>query len=345
MNGYFIGGLEPSDVGEILEVDKVKYRVSDKFKSLLRDSFIDWGTFLEVYHDSVTYTDMFDQVTKLLNIKENENLRGIMLPIIKKIYHLPAEAHMACMLKQFMIYEPVSIAIYGLFTLLKHHFEDIVEQFVKSRNAYLLSNSLHKIKPNDWDELVRDWNDLNTHYNLESSSVILLFLNPPKHIKSGLHFKIPGKEAVIDKLRTSINNFHYPGFCPKVPNERLTKLLKFPINEFITAIRAINPDAKFANYKKIENNIVPMLQDKPKKPMIKDTFVREKPPADLLKSIKNSDDDAAQNARLHLIQWYVTKILELRKMLLEYGKAYEDYYIASARIINSIKEMIEAELH
>ena len=40
---YKIGGLEPStEESKTLDVDGIKYVVSDKFKSMLRDSFIDW---------------------------------------------------------------------------------------------------------------------------------------------------------------------------------------------------------------------------------------------------------------------------------------------------------------
>ena len=135
---YKTGGLEPSDKkSTTLSINDINYVISDRFRSMLRDSLIDWGTFLEVYHDNISYTLLFDQMVKLLNIKENENLREFMIPLIKKIYHLPAEAHLACMLKQFMVHEPISLTIHSLFTTIKLHYEYIVELFINVRNKYI----------------------------------------------------------------------------------------------------------------------------------------------------------------------------------------------------------------
>ncbi len=328
MSKYFTGGLEPSeDDIKILPIDDTDYLVTDKFKTMLRDSFIDWGTFLEVYHNNLDASIMFEQIIKLLNIKENENLRDIMVPLVKKIYHLPLESHMACMLKQFVVYEPVSLAVHCLFTTLKHHFEHIVKRFVILRNRYIEEHDL-KVKINDWDKLYREWEEANLEYNLESSSVILLFINPPHSLKSGLHYKIPGKN--MDSLKAAIKSFHYKGFCPKVPHERLAALLKFPINAFVSAIKSIAPDEPLPNYKNIENMIAASLNNKPVIPEIKDDIKRETPPKGLNK--------------LNIIQWYVDHILELRKNLLPYGKQYEEYYIVMAKTITDITEKIKSEL-
>lgn len=329
---YCIGGLEPSnEKPKTMEIDGINYVVSDKFKSMLRDSFIDWGTFLEVYHNNLDYSTMFDQVMRLLNVKENENLRDFMLPLVKKIYHLPASAHMASMLKQFMIYEPVSISIHALFTTLKNHFENIVEQFIVARNKYIVNNNL-KDKQNDLNKLARYWNEMNTEYNLDSSSLMLLFLHPPKGIKSYLNFGITGKEKVIDKLKAAVKQFNYPGFCPKVPYDRLKGLLEFPINEFVDAIKAIDPGALFPDYKVLEKNIESKLNDMPEKPEISDNIKRESPPEEL-------------KDKLELCKWYVTATLQLRKELVDYGKKFEEYYIKQAEIFNEINDMAKIELN
>jgi len=348
---YCTGGLEPreDDRNDAFIVDGTEYVLTDKFKTMLRDSLIDWGTFLEVYHDNLDYVTMFDQIVKLLNVKENENLRDLMLPLVEKIYKLPAKAHLACMMKQFMIYEPVSIAVQSLFGAIKHHYEHIVERFIILRNMYIKQNNL-RVKSNDWDKLTNEWGNANADYNLDSSSVVLLFINPPKHLKSGIHYKIPGKEKVITELRAAIKQFKYPGFCPKVPHQRLAGLLKFPLDVFVKAIKAIAPDEKFPDYKKIEREVTNILKDQPKKPEIKDDNKREKPPTDLFKRAKvnvkelRSDDKDILSARLHLAQWYVTKTLDYRKKLLSYGKAYEEYYIKSARMLSDITDLIKREL-
>jgi hypothetical protein len=327
---YRTGGLEPVDHElKTMSVDGVEYIVSDKFKTMLRDSFIDWGTFLEVYHDNLTYANLFDQMVRLLNIKENENLRDVMVPLVKKIYHLPAKAHMACMLKQFMIYEPVSVAIHSLFTTIKIHYESVVDQFLLTRNRYILQHET-KDALNDLEELKKYWEDLNLQYNLETSSIKLLFLNPPKGLKSKLNFNVSGMEQHIAKLRDAVKHFKYAGFCPKVPYVRLKALLGFPINQFIAAIKAMDPAAKFPDYKSVEKLIAKAIVDMPAKPAVPDDVKRESPPPGL-------------TDKLELGKWYINAILDLRKDLLKYGNAFEDYYSEQAKILININEIVKKE--
>ena len=352
LNFYATGGLEPKDTDrhEVLRIDDVDYLLTDKFKSQLRNMILDWGTFLEIYHNNITYENMFSQVTKLLNIKNTDSISDTLLPLVKKVYHLPIDAHLSCMMKQFMIYEPVSHAIYYLFTIIKLHFEQIVEKFIITRNNYILTNKI-RANANDWQELQMEWNKINDERSLESSSVILLFLNPPKGIKSRIHYKIPGKEEEMNKLKRAINMFKYEGFCPKVPHERLAKLLLFPLNAFVSAIKALDSSAKFPNYNKIEHHMEGILKNKIKKPIAKDDFIRLAPPKELLSSIKIRDhthsadrEKKIADAKLLLIKWYVDKIMEMRKTLLPYGTQYEDYYIALAKTINNIANDVKDSL-
>lgn len=348
MSSYFIGGLEPRDDDQenTMTVDGTTYIVSDKFKVMLRDSIIDWGTFLEVYNNNVEYRTMFDQIIKLLNIKENSTIHDMMLPLVKKIYHLPAIAHLASMLRQFMIYEPISIAIHATFNHIKHHYEYIVEKFVEIRNKYIKHNKL-TAKYNDWKKLIKRWNEANEEKDLDSSSIILLFLNPPDNLKPKLHITIPGVDTT--HLKNALKHFQYPGFCPKVPHQRLIKLLKFPINHFVRVIKQMEPTFKFPNYTKVEKSMSDILDTKLKKPEVPDIKNRESPPDALVKTSKLSTSsenlsDSENIARINLAKWYVRKILEFRKMLLPSGKAYEKYYEENARRINDINSILKKEL-
>lgn len=348
MDNYFIGGLEPTkdDRNEVLCVGGTDYLLIDKFKTMLRDSLIDWGTFLEVYNDNINYSNMYDQVVRLLNIKENENLRDMMVPLIEKIYKLPAAAHVSCMMKQFMVYEPMSIAIHELFTILKQHYEDIVKLFIDCRNDYIVKNKV-KVKLNDWDRLINRWDRLNVEHKLESSSPVLLFLNPPNRLKSNIHYKIPQFVKETSVLKAAVKKFKYPGFCPRVPHKRLVMLLQFPINKFVDAIKKICPDKKLPDYGKIESLIVKTLSNKPAVPKITNEFKRETPPSNLIKLGKHKTTDPTPEinaARIALIKWYVDKIMELRKQLLPVGKQYEKYYINLAKIITQTTELIKKEL-
>lgn len=330
---YRTGGLETNNEVETMEMDGINYVVSDKFRTMLRDSFVDWGTFLEIYHDNLDYVTLFDQLIKLLNIKENENLKDSLIPLIKRIYELPADAHMVCMLKQFVIYEPVSIALHGLFTTIKFFFEELVDRFIISRNRYIELNNT-KDKKNDITKLKQYWNEMDEQYNLDSSSIVLLFLNPPKGIKSGLHWNVkdPAKEEMILKLKAAVKAFNYAGFCPKVPHARLKALLEFPLNEFIEAIKTFEPSAQFPDFKKIEEIITSNLQNMPEKIKIKDIYKRDKPSKEI------------ENDKIELAKWYVDAILDLRKQLLPYGRQYEEYFVKKAKIFNTINDQLKHEL-
>ncbi len=325
-----LGGLEPNetDKDEILKVGKTSYVISDKFKNRLREVLIDWGTFLEIYKENIDYNTMFNQVVKLLGIKEEEKIREDILPLLKKIYYLPDATHIILMMKQFMIYEPLSLAIHALFMSIKRHFEHLVKRFVVLRNAYVLKHNL-KVKTNDWDRLLNDWADLNKNYELESSSIILLFLNPPNKLKSGLHFKIPAPdiEPLIETHKKKIAEFKYPGFCPKVPTERLSKLLSFPLKEFIAVIQALDPNEHLPDYDKAENIIQDIFKDEVKKPDIPNEIPRQEPP--------NLTDN------IELIKWYVDNILNVRKQLTTYGRLYENYYVSKAHSLNLLNEKLE----
>lgn len=201
---YKIGGLESTaeDSSVVLDVDGKKYVFGEKFKAMLRDSLIDWGTFLEIYNKNTPNDVAFEQICRLLNVKDNQNVKDIMLPIIKKIYALPSEMHLISMMRQYMIYEPVSIVIYSLFTTLKIHFEDVVRLFIEVRNEFIDRMKCSGYK-NNWDKLVEEWRELDVNYELSSSSIVLLFLNPPKDLRSGIHWrieKIDGEEEEHDEI-------------------------------------------------------------------------------------------------------------------------------------------------
>jgi len=349
---YKTGGLEPDDAEEqIIRLGGSDYVVGTKFRTMLRDSFINWGAFLEIYNKNISYVDILEQVIKLLDLKENENLRNVLIPVIQKIYHLPARVHIAIMMKQFMIYEPISIAIHGLFITFKRHFELVTETFIETRNKYIADHKL-KVKSNNWKTLIKKWNDDNVSYNLDSSSVILLFLNPPKKLKSSIHYKIPGKEEVIEKLRKAVSEFHYSGYCPKVPHKRMLLLFTFPLKEFVDAINALDPNIVFPDYDKIQYKMMELFDKQPEKPKISEELKREDPPRNMLDAIQPPNDSyvltssiekGIQAAKITLIKWYIDKILELRKNLLDYGKKYETYYINVAVIINEMNDMVKTE--
>jgi hypothetical protein len=294
---------------------------------MLRDSFIDWGTFLDIYHDNLEYTQLFNQTVKLLNIEENENIRSHLIPLVKKIYHLPASAHIACMMKQFMIYEPVSIAIHSLFTTIKSHYESVAEQYIKVRNEYIERKGT-KDQLNNFEALKKQWEEIDQQYSLDSSSLTLLFLNPPNEFKTSLNITIKDVPSTVT-LKQAIKKFHYLGYCPKVPRERLKALLDFPINEFVHATKALNPEVNFPDYAALEKYTAHELKKMPTAPVVVDKIPREAPPNNL--------------DTIELAKWYVNAILDIRKSLIDYGNKYEEFYLEQAKIFVSINERFKKE--
>lgn len=123
-----IGGLEPkdNDRNEVININKTNYVVSEKFKTMLRDNIIDWDSFLNVYNSNINNEIMLKQVQRLLDIRdENTKDMEVFVSVLKKIYHMPLYAHISHMINQFMIQEPMSYAIHGIFTTIKNYFEYI----------------------------------------------------------------------------------------------------------------------------------------------------------------------------------------------------------------------------
>jgi hypothetical protein len=325
---FCTGGLE-YDSSDVTELDGIQYVFSNKFKQSLKNIFIDWGTFLDMYKNNIDYVTMYEQINRIINLKNNENLKETMVPALKKIYHLPASVHMLIMIKQFMLYEPVSISIKSIFLTIKKHYEDIVLLFLKNRNKYITINDLPD-KKNDITRLISTWTKTNDDYDLQTSSIILFFLNPPEEFNNELEITISSIKKT-KKLLKKINKFTYPGFCPKVPHERLKKLLEFPVESFIKIIKKMDSNIKFPNYSEIENIIHQKLKELPAKAEIDDNFIRLDPPAHIKDNIK-------------ICEWYVTQILDLRKSFIKEGIKYESYYVEYAKILDEINNILKHEL-
>ena len=335
---YKTGGLESTNERpKIIKIDNSSYALSDKFKTMIRDSFIDWGTFIEIYNENLDDNNMFEQVVKMFNVKGSDKLKDIILPLVKTIYHLPMESHMMSMIKQFMINEPLSIAIHSLFTTIKRHYEEIVEKLIIERNTLINANNL-KSETNNIEFLLEYWRDVNIQSNLDSSSLILTFINPPEFINSKLILEIVPEDKIDEKLRnqfsnliTEISNFHYMGFCPREPQKRLSALLDFPINSFIKTILLLDEKVVFPDYANIEKEIGKLLKKIPTRPKILETYKREDSPTNLFGN--------------ELIKWYVDEILNLRKTLVKHGRDFEQYYIDQAYVIVEINDYLKTTLN
>jgi hypothetical protein len=387
---YKLGGLESSNKERKLKINDITYIINDKFIVFLRDTVLNWETFLEIYDTNEDICLLFDQAVKLLDLKDNQHLRKDILLTLKSVYELPAEAHLTCMLKQYVSHESLSIVIYNIFMLIKTHYEKIVIKFIELRNKYLDSikegykkdkkgiekdkdkkgiekdkdkkdtkkektkKGIEKdkdkkdkdkkdgsYKKNDIDKLLKVWLDLDQQYDIQSSSIILLFLNPKlkdiniKLDNNKIHWTMP--KISTKKLTDSIKKFHYKGFCKRVPKQRLEALLAFPLNEFITIIQQLEDKlgqtkTEFPKYNTIEKQISALLAPlkKPEIPKMDNLKPRKKPP---------STDSLIERGK-----FYIKEIIDLRKKLLPYGIKYEEYYNTLAERLVPVYDILKEEL-
>jgi hypothetical protein len=322
---YHTGGLESSKHARHLVINSVDYVTSDKFKMMLRDMFVDWGTFQEVYRGAMTTDLLFNQVVKMLDLKDSKN-KDKMLDVVRDIYQMSCSEHMMCIIKQFMLYEPMSAAIHSLFITIKQHFEELVDLYLQLRNAYIKTHMLSdQVTPDNYSDHL---SELNEKYGPNTSSVLLLYI---MHPESPLVFTIKGV-ASTRALATQLKKYKYAGFCPKVPHERITHLMSFPLNELCRAIMDIDPSVQLPDYPAIEKHLIAELTPI-EKPRIPEKYKRQIPENITL------DDQ---------VKWYVDEILNLRKSLVPYGHRYEKYFVAQARQIISVNDYLKvkfAELH
>jgi len=300
-------------------LDDIQLDFDTKFIDRLQLISLDWEKFLEINADN-TDDILFEQVTQLLDLSEINNIIDILLVMVKKVYMMPAKDHIKCMIKQFYIYEPVSLSMLSLFTSLKIHFEYLVTLYIKTRNSYIKNKNLN-IETLNLDKKIKEWEDINILNKLESSSIILKFFNG----EFGVNLDAEGlDESKVLKLK----NFKYLGFCTKQPHKRLIALLNFPLDEIVSLIKQMDDTKIFPSYKKIYSHITKILEEV-KHPEVEDKYIRKTEP-----NISGKE----------LVLWYVTEILELRKSLKHEGESYNKYYIECAKNIEAVTKIIKKDL-
>ena len=333
MLSYIEGGKEEK---KTTKIGKKKYVIGDHFRGRFNDTLADWNAFLTTYNDRIKDNILFDEAVNLLGLNENQSIRENILDAVKYVYKFSDRDHVAVMSKQYSIHEPLAYSIFNIFNLIKVHYEKIVREFVEARNSYIDKNKLEQSDKNDWNYLIDLWGDMEIKHGIETSSLVLYYMNPPKGIDNHFKIDIKGNEQIkkeMGKLKKAISQFKYLGYCRKVPYTRLVKLLEFPLDVFIRAIQTLDPAYEPLDYSLIEKAIATILKaSRLKNPLkgVKKNLPREKPPKDY--------------NMLALIQWYIQKILELRSKLIPLGHKLEVYYGNLAKTIDDIYKMLRKHL-
>ena len=385
-----------------IELGGINFSVGNRFNYRLYDSIADWAAFLEVYNKNIDNNLLFDEAVRVLGVREvNESMREALLPLVETVYYLPDHAHVSGVMKQYMLYEPISIAVYNLFMILKAHFEDVVAWYAAARNEFIEVNHIPAATMN-WPILVEYWENLNVQNNHSSSSPILFYLNPPKdeviahtdmvqygfgapprhenasnHTEQDMrentanHTELSGESSsggtsknktggtaakpnrdkrvdlALRELYKAVKQFHYAGFCPKVPYQRLAALLIFPLDKFIAAIKLLKPDHTLPNYNEMEKRVAEILathkEENPIKMLEKHTHTNSERAKLPKKQIEENSLNPG-DAELEKIKWYMNRIMDLRKELSPYCNKIEQYYIRQAGVIKEVYEYLQKEL-
>lgn len=321
---YYTGGLEPSKKDNVHKIKdgNSTYIFDNVFKTKVRDMFIDWGTYQEIFKDVAndnntckTISYVLEYTTILIGLSDKETIKDSSVnKMLNDLYFKSNEKHLMCMIESFMLYEPVTITSRILFFKVKNHYEKLIITFMKAK---------HKHENTKFDE-----SKFTKYYNgVNSSSPLLLYMNPKNAKSNGMDimdFNAEFKDKVMQKkykakykkFDKKIKKFCYSGYCPLVYKERLDILMEFPLNEMISLILMLDSKYKPANYSKINKYAVSI--GKVKKPKIS-AIKREKPPERINNKI--------------LSMWYINSILDLRKALVKSGKNMELFYIKTAKNI------------
>jgi hypothetical protein len=334
MLSYIEGGKDEEK--KTTKIGKKKYVIGEHFRGRFNDTLADWNAFLTTYNERIKDNILFDEAVNLLGLNDNQTIRENILDAVKYVYGFTDRDHVAVMSKQYSVHEPLAYSIFNIFNLIKSHYEKIVREFLEARNAYIDKNKLNAADKNDWNYLIDLWGDLEVKHGIETSSLVLYYLNPPQGVDNQIKINISADEKIkkqIEKLKKAISKFKYLGYCRKVPYTRLIKLLEFPLDVFIDTIKLLNPKYKPFDYSLLEKAIGTILKSsRLKNPLkeLKNNIPRENPPKDY--------------NMIALIQWYIQKILELRSKLVPVGRKLEIYYGDLAKTIDDIYKMLRKHL-
>lgn len=310
LDNYFLGAA-PAEKIITVKIGGADYAESGRLRMMLQDTLLDWGAFLQNYKNSVTDNILIEQVSNIINIDNIDSIKKL-LECVKLIHKMPAKNHLNCMIKQYFAYENLSLAIHGIFTTLVEYIESMIKMLWLSGNN------------KNWSNLHEELESINRDQDLASSSIILLFCNPPKNLGSPLEF--PNKTKQTANFIKAIKKFKYMGFCPKVPIKRLNALLQFPLVALFQAIKSIHKDFMPIDLVELNTRVVNILNKIPKKNIKYPKLKKKKPPKTL-----NS---------IQLIKWYIDEILNMRKQLLDIGNIKEKQYGKLASVLSDINDLL-----
>ncbi len=323
--------LEP-ETEEEYEVGGLKMKVYDKMKVYLRDFILEWDMNQHIYEVEKNYDIIMATATKLINQDvtsvnfllshnnekyENYDIQTYKLneydkiiELLYSIYNKPIKDHFISMSIQSNALQPLIYIVNEIFFVLVKFYEHLIKSYVTAK------------KDDKLDDLIALWEKTAKETKNDTSSIILTYF---------MHSDNPiNTSNMTPKTKQLLDKFHYVGFCKKVFLKRLVYLLDFPSVELIKEINkltnnSINIDLSSMK-KEIQSKLVKI--DKPK---YHDDMKRD------VIGVKNN---SFVEFKKKIIQWYITKIFELRSKYYKVMDETERYYIQYTNVMKGILDIL-----
>lgn len=192
-------------------------------------------------------------VNEIVALPEYIEDKKLLIEVLRKIWNAPIGDILFAIAKSTEIIEPMVVAHRTLFWKLKELIETVVILYLKHVHGCPVKAELSK-----WKKYVHK-------HNIDTSSIILWML-------FGHKSELKPPKIKEHKLIAAIK-FDYLGYCPNVPNERIAKLLTFPVDKLLEQIsNKINIPITFTKITKLlKENSLEVISPKIdcKKPTIK----------------------------------------------------------------------------
>ena len=265
--GEVSGGVSGSWSSDDIKNKKNKEHqivVGNLTKKFINNRIIEWDSFKTTYYENgkldPKYYDKFLNelnniyIMPFFTVDENE-----IFYFISHIYNAKPEEIINGLQKTIDLNQSIKHATQHLFMVYKVHIERLIELFVELRNK--------RGEEINFSEMLENWHLVDVKNAIDTSSTILYFNFPPPSAKlektiPKINWHMPGGTGgiskKINKFLKASKRFSYYGFCPHASNERFKLLLKFPVNELIDVIIALEPKYKNIKqeYVKIYNKVI-----------------------------------------------------------------------------------------
>ncbi len=239
---------------------------------------------------------------------------------IRQLYYFSDAEHITKLIKDFHLYSPLAQAIRELFFEIKSIYEKTFNYLIQLRNSKYPKNTV------DINAFMKEWNIYDTKISNNSSSILLCYFNNSDEFYNDMKVYKTDNPAYFNAWNHFIRiskQYKYLGFCPKVPCERLRRLIEFPYEELVEVIQTIEPEYKpidlkpfYRKLKIVQFNKAPNMSKKNQR----------KDPPNFNKTV-NGDKWLINS---YYAKWFTNEILNFYESIRSKLQNWEQYYVDCA---------------